>query len=331
MPQSIDRILVVGLGAVGAPYAYAIKSARPDVHVAALVSEETAWSYRNDPITVNGRAIDIAIANETACADPMSLVIVAVKRPKLDPAIQSIKPFVGPDTQIISLLNGIDSEELLAGRYGWQRVLYSTCVGMDSHREGHAITTQSLGRILLGEACNAPVSPRVERIREFLDGCGIPIETPRDMLREIWCKLMVNVGMNQVSAVLGLPYGPFRVNKQAMAWMKAAQLEVIAVAKAEGIAIDETDIDNWEKQLSALSESGMSSMLQDMNHHRLTEVDGFGGVILHLGRKHGIQTPINEMLVDQIRRLESAYSASPRAGVAAHPTGQMSLSAYRQH
>ena len=314
MSSGIKRVLVVGLGALGAPYAQALREGRNSLEISALVPASHALSYLDRPVEINGKPLAVSIANLGKQRNPADLILVAVKRYNLESILFPLRDFVGPDTLILSLMNGIDSEGILASCFGWDRVLYATCIGVDSNRQGRRVTLNSLGKLLLGEEHNEPPAPRTLALRNFFQSCGITAEVPEDMRLALWRKLLVNVGMNQVSAVRGLEYGPFRQNKAAMEEMRAAQREVIEVARAEGVGLAEGDIESWERQLFALSESGMSSMLQDVRQERRTEVDSFGGTIVALGRKHGIPVPVNAFLVKEIEKIESRFPGSEADG-----------------
>ncbi len=189
--NDIARIVFAGIGAIGAPYARCILRNRRDIAVSALVPAGKAASYLADPVTVNGELLPIPVEQGDDAAEPADLAIVAVKRRDLESAIDLLRPRVGETTQIISLLNGIDSEELLAASFGWDHVLYATCVGMDSNRSGHAIVLNALGAIHFGEAVNeAPFTPRVGAVAGLFESARIPYRIPGDMLHELWWKLM---------------------------------------------------------------------------------------------------------------------------------------------
>jgi 2-dehydropantoate 2-reductase len=308
MSVKLDRVLVVGLGAIGAPYAMAIHDSKPGIEVLALVPDSAVASYREHPVMINGTPLRIPLANDFHDPEPVDLVLVAVKHRNLSQAMDSMSSFITSHTCVLSLMNGIYSEEIIASRFGWDRVLYTTCLGVDSNREGKKVRLNSIGRIQLGQATNIHPDERVTRLKEFFCACGIPADIPADMRLSLWRKLLINVGMNQVSAVLDLTYGEFRENASALEIMRAAQQEVILVANAEGIELGDKDIHEWETQLAMLSEDGMSSMLQDVRTGRATEVDAFGGVVIALGKKHGISTPVNNFLVNKINDIEANRS-----------------------
>ena len=215
-----------------------------------------------------------------------------------------LKNLVGPETTILSVMNGLDSEQTLGSIYGMDKVLYTIAIGIDAVREGNQITFSRPGKLYFGEASNTPISPRVHRVEAILDRAGIAHETPPDMIRMLWWKFMINVGVNQASAVMRAPYGAFQSIPQAQALSADLMREVLALARAEGVNLVEQDMDDWYRFLSTLSPQGKTSMLQDIEAGRKTEVEMFGGKVVELGHIHGIPTPVNETVLRIIQVLE---------------------------
>jgi len=116
---------------------------------------------------------------------------------------------------------------------------------------------------------------------------------------------MINVGVNQASAVMRAPYGVFHNNPQAQALMEALMREVVTLAQEVGVNLSEQDIAEWYPVLRRLSPEGKTSMLQDVEAGRKTEVDVFGGKVVALGKAHRVPVPVNETVVQIIRVLES--------------------------
>jgi 2-dehydropantoate 2-reductase len=130
------------------------------------------------------------------------------------------------------------------------------------------------------------------------------------MIRMLWWKFMVNVGMNQASAVMRAPYGVIQSSPHARELMEALMREVVVLAKAGGINLVEKDIDDWYGFLKTLSPRGKTSMLQDIEAGRKTEIEIFAGKVVELGKTHGIPTPVNETLLRIISVLEIINEAS---------------------
>ena len=99
---------------------------------------------------------------------------------------------------------------------------------------------------IFGEAENTVPGPRVLRAQEALSRAGLAWETPVDMMRMLWWKFMINVGVNQASAVLRAPYGVFQKSADARAVMAELMLEVIALAQKAGVRVTTDDLTTWE-------------------------------------------------------------------------------------
>jgi 2-dehydropantoate 2-reductase len=129
----------------------------------------------------------------------------------------------------------------------------------------------------------------------------------------LWYKYMINVGANQTTAVLRLPYGAVQNNgnpdqiNEACQLVEKAMREVITVANAQGIDLNENDIANWYKTVNTLNPASYTSMCQDVLAGRKTEVEMFGLTMMELGKKLNIPVPVNEMLYLQLRTIEQTY------------------------
>jgi 2-dehydropantoate 2-reductase len=119
---------------------------------------------------------------------------------------------------------------------------------------------------------------------------------------------MIIVGLNQVSAAYDMDYGALAASAQAQAHMRAAMLETVAVAQAEGIELTPACVDTGMGYLASFQRDGMPSMRQDVLAKRLTEVDEFAGVVRRLAQKHGIPTPENDDLYSRLRAIEADYT-----------------------
>ena len=257
-----------------------------------------------DGLVVNGQAYSIPIAHPDRVDTPADLIIVALKGYQLPGAAGDLRSLVGEHTTIVSVMNGLDSEEILAGLYGQEKVLYAMSLGIDAVRQGNRVTYTKPGTHYVGEATNDRLTERVRRVQAAFDRAAIAYVTPPDMLRMLWWKFMINDGVNLPSAVMRAPYGVFQTSPDAQALMEALMHEVIAVARAVGVNLVEQDVKDWYPVLNGLSPEGKTSMLQDIEAGRKTEVETFAGKAVVLGRAHGIPTPVNEAMLYVIRVLE---------------------------
>ena len=282
--KDIQNVLICGLGAIGSIYADKIKDAK------ILVDEQRLERYKKNPTTFNGKVmeLDYILPDDDFKAD---LIIIATKYDGLADAVKNIQNFVGDDTLILSLLNGVTSEKFIAERYGAEKIVYSYFIGHSAVRDGRNITQDGVNTIVMG--ANA-------RIQKYFDKVGINYEIPDDIIRSMWLKFMLNVSSNQTTALMRLTFGDMLNNKKCMEFVVNVMKEVQTIAKAEGVQNTETMIDDALEALNMMCPEGKTSMLQDVEAGRKTEVDMFAGVMIELGKKHNIPTPYNKVLKELI-------------------------------
>jgi 2-dehydropantoate 2-reductase len=307
MKPSIETIAIIGAGALGAAYGSILYELDP--HGVLFIASGGRYDrLKSDGVVVNDKryAIDVVRPEEAVSAD---LLIVAVKHHHLDQAIAEIRQAVGPGTTILSVMNGIDSEERIGAVYGMDKVVYGLTLGIDALREGNSVNYTNQGRIFFGESKNPGMTNRVRRIKELFDRAGIACVIPPDMIRSLWFKYMINVGANQTSAVLRANYGALRSSPEAGELMDSAMREVIALARAINVDLGEKDIEEWYKVLGGLNPAGKTSMFQDVEAGRKTEVEMFAGTMIKLGSRYGVPTPVNQRLFEEIKRIEALTGA----------------------
>lgn len=307
--KKIDSVLFAGAGAIGAMVAAQFLENGATVRI--LAGGERLERYRKNGITVNGKKTDFTFTDVAEKSNP-GLIIIACKYNHLPQIIADIKNHVGKETLIVSLLNGIDSEEILGKAYGIERLPLAYIIGTDAQRTGTDISFSNRGVIVFGDAKNNPrnLSERVTLIADYFDRYGVAYEIPENMIYKQWFKFMINIGTNQPSSITRAPYLPFQtVNgkpncPEMYSLMTDAMKELIAVAKAEGIELDESDIKTASLAIDKLNPASRTSMCQDILAGRKTEIDMFAPVVVSLGKKHHIPTPVNDIFYRQIRAIE---------------------------
>ncbi len=306
MGTPIKRVMVTGAGAMGSYFAS--RFYETDKENIFLVAAGGRYErLKREGLEVNGKRYDFPLIRPSDTVAPADLMLVAVKNHHLDQAIQDMRNVIGEHTLIISVMNGIDSEESLGRAFGAEKVLYALSVAIDAVKEGNRTTYTSPGKIIFGEAENKTIGERVRRVQEALDRAGLNHDTPEDMIRALWWKLMINVGVNQISAVLRAPYGIFRKSAEARELMDTAMSEVVAVAQKAGVSLYQRDIEEWYSVLATLGVNGKTSMVQDVEAKRKTEVEVFAGKIVEMGKKYDVPTPFNETLYRFIQAIEKGY------------------------
>lgn len=312
--KEIKRVAVIGVGALGAGYVYYMVENNKAVQVYGVVRDTRRC--RKNPIQVNGKALEVEYFSWEEQLGPMDLIVIAVKSYNLPDVINHMGSMVGENTQILSLLNGLTSEEKLMEAFGEEHVLYATIEGADCNRRDNEVNFNRIGCLYFGEKRNAQISERVGRVAAFLEASRIPYQIPEDMERKLWEKFLVNIGCNQTSTVYQANYEQLRTNPKAMDVMRKAQREVVALANHQGVALSEDNIASWERILQELTPEGRSSMLQDYWQGRPLEMDILGNTVLELSRRTGISVPTNKMLVDSLYQMIQERNAMNRTSAA---------------
>jgi 2-dehydropantoate 2-reductase len=301
--RRINTVYILGLGAMGAMYASRLQEMQEGT-VKIIADRERIRRYKDAMVTVNGKPYSfdyISPDDETPVAD---LIIMAVKSLHLEQGIRDISRFVGKETIVISLLNGISSEELIGNEIGMEHVLYAFGLGMDVMRKGTTVNYTNMGRIVFGEKENRTPSLCVQAVKDLFERARIPYRIPENMLHAMWFKFMLNVGVNQASAILKAPYGVFKKNEEARSLMVSAAREVVTLSQKCGINLNEENIREFLAVIDGLDPNGKTSMLQDIEAGRQTEVDLFACTVVGLGKKYGVETPVNEVFYRIIRAME---------------------------
>jgi 2-dehydropantoate 2-reductase len=301
--KRIQRVAVLGAGAMGGFLVSRFCDA-PDFSTQLIAAGRYYDRLAHEGLVVNGKEYRPAVVHPDDPGPPADLIIVALKHHQLEDGIRDLTNRIGGGTIIISVMNGLESEQIVGALYGIDKMLYTISVGIDAVREGNRITYTKAGILYFGELSNAELSGKVRRVQEAFTRADVPCQVPKDMRRMLWWKLMINAGINQASAVLRAPYGVFHVSEDARALMEALMREVIELAGVVDINLVEEDLEKWYGFLMQLSPEGKSSMLQDVEAGRKTEVEIFSGKICELGTKHGVATPVNRTVLQIIKVME---------------------------
>lgn len=287
----MKKILICGLGAVGLTYAIKFKNA--DLRI--LVDEERLIRYSENKPIFNGKIQEFEYLLPDSKDFQADLIIIATKSQGLNEAIKNIKNFINEKTIIISLINGISSEELIKIEYPNAKVLKSYFVGHSAVRVGNSVTQDGIGKIVV---------EKDNEIKAIFEEFGVDYEMPSDIDYSMWLKFTLNLFSNQVSAILNMNFGELKRNSAFIGFAKKIVAEVCSIAEKKGIS----NLENLENDalnfLSKMSDDGKTSMLQDILAGRKTEVDIFAGEIIRLGKIYHVETPYNQVLYDLIKIAE---------------------------
>lgn len=301
--HKIKKISLIGLGAMGSFFAPRLEKAYGE-GFRIIADGERKKRLETEGVTINGVNYRFPVITPQTEGDKADLILIGVKGYALEQAIQDIRNQVGEHTLILSLLNGVDSEEKLEAVYGEEHVLYAFMRMSIVMKDGKADFDPYWGKIHFGEKINQEYSERVLRVKEVFDCADIPYEIEEDMRKGIWFKYMCNIGENLTCALLGIPFGVYRNNEDANWLRRNAMREVAAIAQRKGIDIGEKEIALQEETVKTIPYENKLSTLQDLEAGKRTEIEMFAGTVMRMGRELGVPTPINEVLYHGIRVLE---------------------------
>lgn len=300
----MQTVGIVGLGALGVLFGQRLLENGADVRV--IADEARAERYQKQGVICNGTPVNFRYETPKT-AKPVDLMIFATKESGLRGAMETASGFIGENTLMLSVLNGVSSEETIAARFGERNVIYCTAQGMDAVKVGNALTYAHAGMIVLGEKQPGEISPRVRQIADFLNTHGVTAQPVGDMVRRQWGKLMLNVGINQTVMVFEGDYGTVQKPGKPREIMLAAMREVQKLAALEGYPISDAEFDDWVRLADSLPPAGKPSMRQDGEAHRKSEVELFAGTIIRHAEKFGLDVPVNRWLYDTVKQMEAGY------------------------
>lgn len=299
----IRKIGIIGQGALGVMYGWQLTRHLGNERVFFIADSRRIEKYQREGIYCNGEKTEFQYLTPDTKGVQADLLIFAVKYTAIEEALDDTANFVGGSTILLSLLNGIASEERIGARYGEDKMLYCVAQEMDALKEGNQFSHTNMGTLVIGNRDNKR-DERLSAVENILRKAGIPYLIPEDIMHCLWSKLMFNTGVNQTAAVYACNYRQMQEEGQIRDTALSAMEEARCIAEAEGTVITDREFSEWMQILGRLNPEGMPSMRQDTKAKRKTEVELFSGALRKLGKKHQIPTPVNNWLYEKIQEIE---------------------------
>lgn len=299
--MKIQSVAVLGAGAVGSYVIWGL-SHKKDIRLGVIAEGERADRLKKGGCRINDEVYRPEVWSPQEAED-VDLLIVSLKYGSLPEALESIKTIVGEHTTVMSLMNGVDSEKLIAEQVGDDRVLRSL-IKVASHKEenGYYFNPETTLGIIFGELAAPFDSERVHAIESFFADTGIHFRSTEFIREEIWGKFRLNVCNNLPQAILGAGVGCYSDSTHMKVISDGLRRELEQIALAKGI--DMSKMAGTSGRGSAVPASARYSTLQDLDAGRHTEIDMFSGTLMRMGEELGIPTPYNEYTYHMIKALE---------------------------
>ena len=303
--MQIKNVAMIGAGAIGGVYAYSLHKLLGD-NFAFIANGKRKERLEKEGLYLNGEHFNPKVVSSDE-GTTFDLIIVSVKNYQLQSAIEDMRNLVGENTIILTLLNGISARDVLQEEFKDNNVLYGLAIKIDAVKVGNKITQNSKAIIQFGDKYNKTMSEEVLAVKNLLNDAKINNQVFEDMIKTVWTKWMLNIGLNQVSAISGATYGVIKNTPELLSLVNKAMTEVMEVSKACNINLDE----NWasvQDVIDSLDGDGKTSLLQDVENKRKTEVEYFSGTLIKIAKEHNVEVPVNEVLYNFIKAKERNYT-----------------------
>ncbi len=301
------HFLVVGPGAMGCLFAAGLKKGGYEVTLLDYLPER-ARQIDNQGIVVRGITGEYTVKVH-AVADKISIqpdvVLICVKSYTTKQAAEKIKPWLSPEAFVVTLQNGVGNLEILEQIFGKKNVFGGITAQGSTLLEPGKIRHAGQGETIIGPQ-EHPDSP-LERIVSAFNTAGFKTRSTKNVVDLIWGKLIINVGINSLSALTRLKNGRLAELDGTRRVMEHAVKEAIAVAHAKNIRLPYPDPLARVMEVCRDTAENIASMLQDVLKQRITEVSFINGAIVREGIALGIPTPVNHTLTCLVKTVQETY------------------------
>ena len=304
------KIAIVGPGALGCLIAGYLKiKTKEDIWIYDN-SKERALRINNNGIKVEGlggsHQAKVSISADTKEIGACDFVLICVKSYSTEDACKDIKDLVGENTFIVTLQNGIGNVQILNDYFGPEKVI----AGITNHGstllgDGH-VRHAGKGETIIGKS-DGKLSGSLRDLQNVLTKAGFETKISKDIDSVIWGKLIINVGINALTAITRLNNGRLTEYEEARSLLRAAVQEAAKIVKRKRIKLAYDDPIQKVESVCKATSANCSSMLQDVLNKKRTEIDFINGAVVRQGKALGIATPVNEILTNLVKTIETSY------------------------
>jgi len=307
------RFGIVGAGAIGCLFGARLRLAGHDV---TLIHRDPSVVRAIQKNGVNLRDLDgthtkvrMPVRRGPAKLLGTEVLIVAVKAYDTRVVAASYRGMVSTEMTLLSLQNGLGNVETIQSMFKNEVLAASTTEGAFSLGPGYVVHT-GRGLTLIGDTRGAN-SDTCSRTKIAFDRAGLKAKTSSNILGVLWTKAIVNAAINPLSSLTKLPNGALAKNAGIQEIARSVVDEGISVSHAARIRLVGDPRKLWRRILLSTG-ANKSSMLQDIERAKMTEIRQLNGAILSLGRKIRVKTPVNEILTKLVLGLEESSKATSR-------------------
>ena len=299
------RLLIVGPGAMGLLFASRLKKLTSHEIFLLDYKKERAEFLNKQGIKVEGLKGEFhvyvpVITKEQIDFSP-DFVLIFVKAYSTKDAAYELKEIVSEDSCVITLQNGIGNIEIL------EEVLKKKVYGGVTAEGATLISTGHVRHAGYGDTIIGPSSDKLTELRDILNKAGFSTQIRDDIESFLWGKLLINVGINALTAITGLRNGMLIQIEETKFIMHESLREAMEVVKKKKLKLPYEDPFQKTEEVCKKTAQNISSMLQDVLAQRPTEINFLNGAIVKESKKLGIDTPVNQALTFLIRAIQKTY------------------------
>ena len=303
------KICIVGPGAIGILFGSLLLKSGNEVTFLDHNSERIKH-IKKEGIKLESKdkthKFSVSITNSPSDLKDADLFLICVKSYDTKKAVNSIKSILNEKASILTLQNGIGNVEVITELVGQERVIGGvTSQGANVVGFGH-VRHAGFGETIIGRA-DGRILVHLKDIREIFNKAKIPTRISRDIKSLLWSKLIINVGINALTAITRLNNGRLIEFEGTRNILRLAVTEAVKVAKRKRIKLIYDDAIEKTESVCEATAANISSMLQDALKKKRTEIDFINGAIVRQGQGLGISTPTNAMLVHLVKTIETSY------------------------
>ena len=306
------KTVIIGPGAMGCLYAFLLTRAGYETWLLDN-SEDRAGRIRAQGLKIEGGSGDYQLPFPRISASPdvigkAALLILFVKAYNTATALESARELVTANTIILTLQNGIGNMESIRDAYPQNPIVAGTTAqGATLLGSGH-IRHAGMGETIIG-GIDANSTFHAKLIKDLFMSAYIPTEMTDDVNGVLWGKLLINCAINPLTAIMRVPNGQLPKNPDLCEVMRRVVEEGAAIARSAGITLPYSDPAAKVLEVCAATAGNRSSMLQDIEAGKKTEINYLNGALVRYGTETGVAAPVNSFLTHLVQALETGSSA----------------------
>ena len=302
------KTVMIGPGAMGSLFGGLLTRAGEDLWLVGYKKEQVE-TIRSAGLTLEERegpqVIPVRATPDVTSVGKADLVIFFVKTYDTEKAVSDALVLEKEDTIFLTLQNGLGNEEVICKRIDRKKVMLGVTGQGATLLQPGRVRHAGWGKTFIGELDHR-ITDRANRIAQMFYKAGIETEASLNIHDQVWGKLLVNAGINALTALTGFKNGQLLDYPETARLMEKLTLEAAEVARKKKVHIEEDPIEKVRKAAAATREN-RSSMGQDFDHRRKTEIDAINGAVVREAQSLGISVPFNQAVTDLVKAIEKSF------------------------